>query len=362
MDQLLDVLRHPSRWSTVGGLAPAERALAALALIVLFSLGAALCGVLTARWMRRRRPDGDEPQVARLRRSSVVLVALIGFYLAFDVAPLPPRLAGLLSGVAYVIAALMAARVAVIVATLLVSSSVAHLGAGERDRLEREYVPLVRKLTTLAVALILVTVVAKHFGQDVTSLVAALGVGSLAIGLAAQQTLGNMIAGFTLLVDRPFRPGDRIKLASGESGEVVEIGVRSTRILMAERNLLIVPNTELANSRVVNFAFPSVAARGEVRVTVAYESDVARAAALLEAAAVEDSRVARAPEPQARLVALSASGAELAIGFEVGHHEEVLVVEAELRRRLLDRYAAEKIALGVPRTDVRLMDQRRSGA
>jgi small-conductance mechanosensitive channel len=360
MDQLLDVLRHPSRWSTVGELAPAERALAALALIALFSLGAALCGALTARWMRRRtrdRPDGNEPQVARLRRSSVALVALIGFYLAFDVAPLPPRLASLLGGIAYVIAALMAARVSIIVVTLLVSSSVAHVGAGERDRLEREYVPLVRKLTALAAALILVTVVAKHFGQDVTSLVAALGVGSLAIGLAAQQTLGNMIAGFTLLVDRPFRPGDRVKLASGESGEVVEIGVRSTRILMAEHNLLIVPNTELANSRVVNFAFPSVAARGEVRVTVAYESDVARAAALLEAAAVEDSRVARAPEPHARLAALGASGAELAIAFEVSHHEEVLVVEAELRRRLLERYAAEKIALGVPRTDVRLLSR-----
>src|SRR6185369_4384850 len=144
------------------------------------------------------------------------------------------------------------ARVAVNGIALLVGTSVTHVHAGERERLEREYVPLISKITTLAVALIVVIVVAKHFGKDVTSLVAALGVGSLAIGLAAQQTLGNMIAGFTLLFDRPFRVGDRIQLATGESGEVQDIGVRSTRIIMPSRNLLIVPNAELVNSQMVN--------------------------------------------------------------------------------------------------------------
>src|SRR6202012_1541153 len=110
----------------------------------------------------------------------------------------------------------------------LLTCAVMHVSGAERARLEREYVPLAEKATSLAVSFIVVIVVAKHFGKDVTSLVAALGVGSLAIGLAAQETLGNMIAGFVLLVDRPFRPGERVRLASSEVGEVVIIGVRST--------------------------------------------------------------------------------------------------------------------------------------
>ena len=136
-------------------------------------------------------------------------------------APLPARLADWLSG-ATVRArrAGVRARLVIRLVALLLTSSVTHVGGSERTRLEREYVPLAEKATSLAVTFIVVIVVAKHFGKDVTSLVAALGVGSLAIGLAAQQTLGNMIAGFVLLVDRPFRPGDRVRLATGEIGEV----------------------------------------------------------------------------------------------------------------------------------------------
>ena len=164
-----------------------------------------------------------------------------------------------------------------------------HVGGAERTRLEREYVPLAEKATSLAVTFILVIVVAKHFGKDVTSLVAALGVGSLAIGLAAQQTLGNMIAGFVLLVDRPFRPGDRVRLATGEIGEVQLIGVRSTRIRLVDGNQLTVPNAELANSRVVTYHV--LTTHSDVKLTVALGSDVDRVSALLAAVAAEDSRV-----------------------------------------------------------------------
>lgn len=67
-------------------------------------------------------------------------------------------------------------------------------------------------------------------GAYVAALVISLGVGSLAVGLAAQDTLANMFAGFTLMLDRPFRIGDRIALSSGEMGDVDAIGIRATRI------------------------------------------------------------------------------------------------------------------------------------
>src|SRR5439155_1897850 len=169
----------------------------------------------------------------------IALTLFFGAYLAVEVAPLPVKLADWISGIAFVGGAFVFARALIRLTALLLTSSVQRVDGQERSRLEREYVPLAEKAMSLAVSLIFIIVVAKHFGKDVTSLVAALGVGSLAIGLAAQQTLGNMIAGFTLLVDRPFRPGDRIKLASGEIGEVQEIGVRSTRIVMGDNNLLV---------------------------------------------------------------------------------------------------------------------------
>ncbi len=345
MDELLDVLLHPARWAAdASTLHPLTRVYLALGTLALTLLAAFAAGALSSRWAHRRTGEGasarSELTILRLRRSFILLCILIGAYLAIEMAPLPARVGDWLAGITFVLGALMAARLTIRLVALLITSSLTHAGDQERARLEREYVPLAEKATSLAVALIFVIVVAKHFGKDVTSLVAALGVGSLAVGLAAQQTLGNMIAGFVLLVDRPFRPGDRIKLATGEVGEVREIGVRSTRIRMLDGNSLVVPNSELANSRVVNFAV--LTAHSEVKLTVGLGSDVERVTALLAEVAAEDARVR---SPAVRLSNVTPHGIELTIAFDTMSPAEAVAAEAELRRRALLRLRAEQVAL-----------------
>jgi MscS family membrane protein len=348
MEELLGVIFHPSRWSNVEELSSHQRILLSLFVLSITAVVATFAGMLSARWARGRSRDAGgtiHERIAGIRRTLVLLVVSVGGYASVQVAPLPSAAERALSGTLFVVGAFVTARFIIHVVTLVLATSVAYASTEDRARLEREYVPMVAKGTTLTVGLILVVVVAKHFGQDVTSLVAALGVGSLAIGLAAQQTLGNMIAGFVLLVDRPFRPSDRIRLASGEAGEVVEIGVRSTRIVLGDRNLLIVPNAELVNSRVVNFTFPSSVTRGEVKVLVAHGTDVDRAAAILTGIAAGDERVQANPAPSVRVSAILPLGIELAVGFDVALHPDVIPVEDKVRRRLLEEFAKHQVAL-----------------
>ncbi len=345
MDELLDVLLHPARWAaSADELRPSTRVYLAL-LILAITIGAALAGGwLSGRWAHRRTgavtSESNERTIVELRRSLIALVIFLGGYLAVEMAPLPGRLDEWLSGALFVLGAFVCARLATRIVTLLIASSVVHVGGNERARLEREYVPLAEKATSLAVFFILVIVVAKHFGKDVTSLVAALGVGSLAIGLAAQQTLGNMIAGFVLLVDRPFRPGDRVRLATGEVGEVALIGVRSTRIRLLDGNQLTVPNAELANSRVVTFNV--LTTHSDVRLTVAHGIDVDKVTALLQAVAADDARLR---SPTVRVSNVTPQGIELTVGFDSANATEALQAEHELRRRALLRLQAAGIAL-----------------
>jgi MscS family membrane protein len=345
MDELLDVLLHPTRWAaSASELRPSTRIYLSLFVLGVTVAAAFIAGAISSRWAHKRTGDStserNERTIVRLRRAFILLVVAIGAYLAIEMAPLPERLADWLSGASFIVGALVCARLVIHLVALLLTSSVTHIGGQERTRLEREYVPLAEKATSLAVTFIVIIVVAKHFGKDVTSLVAALGVGSLAIGLAAQQTLGNMIAGFVLLVDRPFRPGDRVRLASGEVGEVQLIGVRSTRIRLVDGNALTVPNAELANSRVVTYNV--LTARSEVKLTVGLGSDVDRVSALLAAVAAEDARVR---SPQVRVSNVTPQGIELTVVFETASAAEALQAEHELRRRALVRLRAEEIAL-----------------
>jgi small-conductance mechanosensitive channel len=351
LDELANILLHPSRWATdLKDVNPLTRLYLAGVIFGFTVLIAFVAGGLTSRWAHRRATDEitehHERTIVRLRRYLIAVMIFVGTYFAIQMAPLGGRSARWLTGLTFVLGAFACARAVIHLVSVLLASSVTAVGPPERTRLEREYVPLAEKLTTLAVMLILFIVIAKHFGQDVTSLVAALGVGSLAIGLAAQQTLGNMIAGFTILADRPFRPGDRIRLATGETGDVQNIGVRSTRIVLADSNLLVVPNTELANSRVVNYALPTRATRGEVRVTVVYGSDVDRATRILGELAAADERIAKTPEPTVRVMALGELGIELMLTFHAASKVDAATVEEKLRRGVLERFPAEKLQIG----------------
>ncbi|NDD92895.1 hypothetical protein EBZ37_12500, partial [bacterium] len=133
------------------------------------------------------------------------------------------------------------------------------------------FIPIVRNLVTLVALMLGTILVLQHFGYDVWSLITALGVGSLAVGLAAKDTLSHMISGFILIIDRNLRPGDRVSF-SGATGTVEEIGLRSTRIVTPAGNSWIVPNSELVNTKILNFSLPSTATKVSTSVKVALET------------------------------------------------------------------------------------------
>ncbi len=128
------------------------------------------------------------------------------------------------------------------------------------------------------------------FNVNVSALVTTLGVGSLAIALAAQEVLSNMISGFIIMIDQPFRIGDRIELEELRTwGDVQDIGLHRTRILTRDNRLVSVPNALIGTSRVINHSIPSTQYRVQTHVSVAYGVDVDQARQIMiEAIRAED--------------------------------------------------------------------------
>lgn len=113
-------------------------------------------------------------------------------------------------------------------------------------------------------------------GISLTPLIASLGVGSLAVALAFQDTLSNFFAGIYTMIDKPVRVGDFVKLESGEEGYVTEIGWRSTRIRLLPNNTVIIPNNKLTGSVLTNYCLPEPEMAVLVQVGVHYDSDLAQ--------------------------------------------------------------------------------------
>ncbi|MFH1652976.1 MAG: mechanosensitive ion channel domain-containing protein [Pseudomonadota bacterium] len=121
--------------------------------------------------------------------------------------------------------------------------------------LDNDFIPLIRRLVSIFLWIIAFTIILSYLGVNISALIATLGVGSLAIALAAQDTIANIIAGFLIMIDRPFKINDRIKLPSGEDVVVLNIGIRRSIFRSQDGATVIVPNLDLSKSKIINYSY-----------------------------------------------------------------------------------------------------------
>jgi MscS family membrane protein len=145
---------------------------------------------------------------------------------------------------------------------------------GRETQLEPVIV-LLSRVGRASIGVLGITILLSYFGVNVSAFAAALGLGGLAFSLAARDTIADAIAGFIILVDQPFRIGDRIEIqGEGTWGDVVDIGLRTTRIRTRDNRMVIVPNSTISVNQVVNYTFPDPQYRIETHVGIDYETDV----------------------------------------------------------------------------------------
>ena len=173
--------------------------------------------------------------------------------------------------------AAMVARILLILATVIFVDSFAvgllTLQAEKSDamRTSRSIIIGISRGATLGIGLL---VIMGTLGISITPIIASLGITSLAVALALQATLSNFFSGVQLVMDKPIRVGDFVELDSGEQGFVEKIGWRSTWIRMLPNNIVIMPNSRLSESKIINYFYPTRELSVPVDVGVHYDSDL----------------------------------------------------------------------------------------
>lgn len=230
--------------------------------------------------------------------------------------------------------------------------------------------PLARKTTKVFLAIFGLLAVLQNIGLNVTALVTGLGVGGLAIALAAQKTIENLFGGMTLVVDQPVRVGDFCRFEGDKVGTVEAIGLRSTRIRTLDRTLVTIPNGDFAQMKLETFA-----ARDRIRLIhklgLRYETTPDQLRYVL----VELRRVLYAhpkvlEDPsRVRFVGFAASSLDLEVFAYVDTRDfnEFLAVQEDLMLRFMDVVAASGTGFAFPSQTLYLgrdegLDEERSRA
>jgi small-conductance mechanosensitive channel len=169
--------------------------------------------------------------------------------------------------------------ISAVISWKLVNFGLEHLDDRLSQRMDANQTNTLMQLAGWVVKFIVIfvyiTILLDHFGISITAVTAVLGLGGLALSLAAQDTIADFISGIIILLDQPFRVGDRIEVDAIKTwGDVTEIGLRTTKIRTRDNRLVMIPNSTIGNSPVVNYTFPDPRYRIQIEVGIGYGQDI----------------------------------------------------------------------------------------
>jgi small-conductance mechanosensitive channel len=223
-----------------------------------------------------------------------------------------------------------------------------------RDHLEAFHLTrgFARLIVRLIVLMLGALILLDTLHISITPLLASLGVGGLAVGLALQGTLSNLFAGVQVIGTQPVRVGDFIKLESGEEGYVIEIGWRATRIQMLPNNTVIIPNSKLADSVITNYYLPEKELAVLVQVGVSYNSDLKHVERVTIEVAREIQKTVQGAvtefEPFIRYHTFDSSSINFSVIMRAHEFVDNYLMKHEFIKRLHARYQQEGIVIPWP--------------
>ena len=332
-------------WSTVGS----PLLWTVITVAVSWALGYGCGALLIARLPRfapvRHRPL-IESFVRLVRRRLPWWTVLIGSWVACGYWPLTPEGRLLVERTVFVLGAMSVT----LTAAALASQAIDTYGGVIAPALPIS--SLTRNIAWTLVATLGLLVVLNGLGLSITPMLTALGVGGLAVALALQEPLANFFAGLFITLAGQIRVGDYLKLDSGQEGYVVDFSWRSTRLRMLANNLVIVPNSKLAQAIVVNHDLPAQDLAVLVEVGVDYASDLAH----VEKVVVEVGRAVMAQvvggvpefEPFIRYHTFADSSINFTVILRGREFVDQYLIKHEFIKRLHAEFGREGIVIPFP--------------
>jgi len=309
------------------------------------------------KWAGRTETRMDDIIISAFRFPSIYWCVALGLFIGVVASDLGDEYTYYFSKAIYII---------LIVSVTLAAANLA--GKIFRNYVQRSTLPI--PTTGLAYGILKGTILVIGFlitltvlGISITPLITALGVGGLAVALALQDTLANLFSGIHVLMEQSIRVGDFIKLESGEQGYVEDITWRTTRIRMLPNNMVVIPNSKLAQSIVTNYYLPEKRMSLLISIGVSYAADPEKVEEILvdeaKKAVGEIPGLLGDPEPFVRFIpGFGDSSLDFTLICQVQEFVDQYFAQHDLRKRIFRRFREEGIEIPFPHRTVYLREEK----
>jgi MscS family membrane protein len=226
-----------------------------------------------------------------------------------------------------------------------------------KSHLDDEILRLFHKVVSVIIVIVASLIVLSLWGVEIMPFLASLGIAGIAIAFALQNTLSNIFGGISIIFDNSFKVGDIVKLDSGESGIVRDIGIRSTKLKTWDNEIITIPNGKMADSKVTNISQPDPSSRITIEVGIEYGSDIDKVKKILIDSVKDLKHVLSDPKPNALFMDMGDFALKFKLMFNVDDISNKIVVHQEAITAVYKNLNKAKIKIPYPTT--RMIQERK---
>ena len=202
-------------------------------------------------------------------------------------------------------------------------------------------------------------------GVNVMPFIAGAGVAGIAIGFAAKDTLSNLIAGVLLIIDRPFEVGNRIEVWSAPAGsaswgDVIDIGLRATKIKTTDNIVIIIPNNEIMKRDIVNYTIISTNIRVRINVGIAYDANIEKAKELILNVAESVSWISKTPAPKVVVRSFGESSVDLQLRVWIDDARKRMDTISHVTDKIKTAFDEQGVEIPYPKRDITITHRQAS--
>jgi len=310
---------------------------------------------IVTTFTKKTKTNLDDILIQRLSKPVTILVFSIGMFFAVSELTLEKGIFNIISNVFHSIDIVLVAIISYVVLDVVIIKFFKKVIGKTQTNIDDSLVSLIHSVLRILWVVLALLYILDLWGVQIGPLLAGLGIAGLAVALALQPVLSNIFSGVSIIMDKTVRVGDLVYLDSNTKGKILKVGLRSTRIQTFDNELIIIPNSKLADSLIQNVALPEPKSRVVIPFGVAYGSSIekVKTVVLKEIKSVKNILL-NDPEPSVRFLEMADSSLNFKAYFYVDTYENRFAAIDEANTKIYNALNKAGISIPFPQMDVHL--------
>ena len=295
---------------------------------------------------KKTKTEIDDLIVKKTNKPVSLILLLVGIRLALSPLSITQAVMDILEHIIGSLIVIVFTYIVIVIVDIIIENWFVKLAEKTESNLDDELLPILENFFGIFAFVIALIAILSIWGVKVGPLLASLGIAGIAVAFALQTTLGNIFGGLSIILDKSVRIGDKIKIENNIMGTVLHIGLRSTKILTFDNELVTIPSGKLAESAILNFLQPNPQVRVTIDFGVEYGSDTGKVRKIVIETLSKIPAVLKEPEPKVLMTEMADFALKFSALFWVKEFDVKFATKAQATEEIY--HDLIKAGIGIP--------------